>query len=146
MLKLDQAWCPTCREWTVLDVGRPCAFCDTTLVRRRGGWKRPDRRRFTRQQLETVHALHVQGASLRAIARGLYERLGYASENSCLDTLRLSLKREGFSVRRQGAATALTNTVRRKRLAGESVNEYKRRRRREVGYRDTRTGEWKVAA
>jgi hypothetical protein len=130
----------------VLDAGRPCAFCDSTLVKKRGGWKRPDRHRFTRQQLEKVAALHAEGASLRAIARGLYARLGYSSEGSCLETLRISLSREGFTVRQRSSATALANRARRKRLPGETKNEYKRRMRREVGYRCSRTGEWKVAA
>jgi hypothetical protein len=129
----------------VLDAGQPCAWCDTILVRRRGGWKRPDRHRFSRAQLEKIAALHAEGASLRAIARSLYVRLGYSSEASCLETLRLSLAREGFRVRPPSSATALANRARRRRLPGETKSAYKRRMRREVGYRDSRTGEWKVA-
>lgn len=140
---LDLSWCPTCAAWTCADVGTRCAWCDTVTVRKRGGWKRPDRHAFTRPELETIAALHQRGHSLRAIARGLYERRGYASEGSCLESIRAGMRREGLSVRRPGAATAACNRARRQRPAGESTAAYKRRMRRERGYRDTRTGEWR---
>lgn len=142
---IQQSWCPQCEEWTVIDAGRPCAWCDTVTVRKRGGWCRPDRRRFTRADCEKIAAAHAAGASLRAISRQLYERLGYSSPNSCLETIRASLKREGLAVRQQTAATAAANRARRVRQPGETPNDYKRRVRRERGYRDSRTGEWKVA-
>jgi len=143
---LEQAWCPTCREWTVLDVGKPCAWCETLLVRKRGGWKRPDRYRFTRRELQAIHATHMRGPSMRAIARGLWRRLGYASEHSCLGALLDAMHREGLRPRTHSEATALANRARSKRLPGETKNEYKRRVRREHGYRDSRTGEWRLAA
>jgi hypothetical protein len=143
-LCIEQAWCPSCLEWTVIDVGRPCAFCDTILVRKRGGWKRPDRYRFTRRELETIAALHARGASLRAIARGLWQRMGYSTEHSCLGSMLDALHREGLRVRTHSQATAMANRARSKRLPGEDKNAYKRRVRRERGYRDSRTGEWRI--
>ncbi len=139
------SWCPGCREWSCGEPGASCAWCDTTLVKRRGGWKRPDRYRFTRKNMETIYVLHSQGVSLREISRQIYERCGYASASSCLETIRTELRLYGFGVRDQGAATAASNAARRKRLPDEDKNAYKRRMRREKGYRDSRTGEWKHA-
>ena len=143
------AWCPKCREFSVLDAGRPCAWCDSTLVKKRGGWTRPDKAaesRVTRSHALAIHVAHCQGLSLREISRRVWERLGYSSPDSCLEGIRTALAREGLSVRPQDAATAAANRARGKRLPGEDKNAYKRRQRREVGYRDTRTGEWRKAA
>lgn len=54
--------------------------------------------------------------------------------------------REGLKARPQTQATADANRKRRARPDNESKNAYKRLRRREHGYRCSRTGEWKVAA
>lgn len=145
---LALSWCPACREWTCAEAGRPCAWCDTPTIRKRGGWTRHDRRRFTRAQCEAMHQAHLRGASLRQIARTVGPKLGHwSSEASCLETIRLSLKREGLEVRTQAAATAAANRQRAtQRLPGEDKNAYKRRVRRERGYRDSRTGEWRKAA
>lgn len=145
----DLGWCPNCREFTVVDVGRPCAWCDTTVVRKRGGWKRPDRAqtsRISRSQALAIHAVHCQGLSLREIARRTWQKLGYSSEGSCLEGIRAAFDREGLNSRTQTQATAAANRERRARPDNESKNAYKRRRRREHGYRCPRTGEWKVAA
>lgn len=143
--RILDAYCPTCREWTVCDVGRPCAWCDTITVRKRGGWRRPDRQRFTRAQLEVFATLHARGATLRDIGRALYQRLGYSSPQSCSECIRESLHREGLYVQPQGAATAARNRAARQRPADEDKNAYKRRMRRERGYRSPRTGEWRIA-
>jgi hypothetical protein len=138
-------------------IGRPDIFVELVPLdvdelvdepKRRGGWSRPDRHRFARAEVETIYRLHTElGLSLREIARRLYPRLGYASEASCLETIRLSLKREGFRARPQPIATTLSNQARRQRPAGETKSEYKRRRRREPhGYRDSRTGEWRTVS
>lgn len=142
-------WCPTCRERTVIEIGRPCAWCDTIVVKKRGGWKRPDRAqtsRISRVQALALHAAHCQGLSLREIARRTWQKLGYSSEGSCLGGIRAAFDREGLKPRAQTQATADANRKRRARRADESKNAYKRRRRREHGYRNSRTGEWKVAA
>lgn len=133
----------------MIDVGRPCAWCDTTIVTKRGGWKRPDRAarsRITRPQALVLHQAHLKGKSLREIARAVHVSLGYATDKSCLEGIRAAFDREGLPRRTQAAGTAKSNRDRAKRLPGESENEYKRRRRREHGYRCTRTGEWRVAA
>jgi hypothetical protein len=119
------------------------------VIRKRGGWKRPDRERLshiTRSQALALHAAHCQGLSLRHLSRVTWEKLGYASPHSCLEGIRYALKRENLPVRVHATATAAANRARSIRLPGESKNELKRRRRREHGYRDSRTGEWKVAA
>lgn len=142
------AWCPSCREHTVIDAGRPCVWCDTIVVERRGGWQRPDRAatsRISRQQALVLHAAHVQGMSLRHLSRTVWQKLGYASEASCLEGIRHAFAREGLSARSQQQATAILNKERSMRLPGETRPEFKRRRRRELGYRDSRTGEWRVA-
>lgn len=142
----EEAWCPTCRERCSCNVGRPCAWCDTPTVKRRGGWKRPDRQRFTRQQAEAIAAVHASGVSLRAISRAMYQKHGYKTPQSCLETIRLTLKRDGLAVRPRAAATAANNRARRVRRPDETAQDYKRRMRRERGYRDSRSGAWKVAA
>ena len=117
-------------------------------VTKRGGWQRPDRWTFTSEQARRLHAMHVvQGYSLRAIARALCNQPRHAgrSPNGMLETLRATFKREGLVGRSQSAATAAANRARRQRPAGESKAAYKRRVRRERGYVDTRTGEWRIA-
>jgi len=139
-------WCKRCRARQVEPAGQRCVDCQTVLTRR-GGWRRADLHRFSRRDAEAIHRVHTEGGlSLREISRRMYERLGYSSPNSCLETMRMALRREGLRSRRPGEATAISNRVRgRKRLPGEDKNAYKRRMRREIGYRDTRTGEWRRA-
>lgn len=147
-MRIDQSWCPNCQEFTVTDAGRPCVWCDTRTVAKRGGWKRPDKTassRISPAQARALHAAH-QHLSLRDIAAKVYETLGYKTQLSCLEGMRAAFRREGLTGRSQPAATSLANVQRGKRLPGETPQEYKRRRRREVGYRDHRTGEWRIAA
>lgn len=129
------AWCPTCREYTVLDAGEPCAWCNTIVVKKRGGWKRPDRRarsRITTAQANAIHVAHLNGMSLREISRRVYTQLGYASDASCLEGIRAALDRERLPVRAHSAATAAANRARGNRLPGEDKNAYRRRVRREL--------------
>jgi hypothetical protein len=103
------AWCPMCREYTVLEIGKPCAWCDTMLVKRRGGWKRSDRHArslISTRHAKEIHAAHLRGTSLREISRRIYTQLGYATDGSCLEGIRAALDREGLAVRAQGTATA----------------------------------------
>lgn len=149
MTVLVQSWCPTCEEWTVTDVGRPCIWCDTTTVAKRGGWKRPDmhkRSHISPAQARAIHAAHLDGRSLRDISDHVWETLGYASAKSCLEGIRYALKREGLKYRSRADATRISNTQRSMRNPGETDLEFRRRRRREYGYRDSRTGEWRIAS
>jgi len=141
-------WCPTCEQDSLPMRNGTCGFCDTPLVRRRGGWKRPDavaRSRISRNQARAIHSAHIQGRSLRDIARSTWQTLGYSSDKSCLEGIRTALQRERLAIRPQGEATSRANSERSMRLPGESKNDFKRRRRREYGYRDTRTGTWRIA-
>jgi hypothetical protein len=145
---LEQSWCPSCNEWTTTDLGRPCVWCDTRTVRRKGGWKRPDRHArslITAAQARALHQAH-RTRSLRDLSRSAYQALGYSTPNSCLEGIRAAFDREGLTGRDQPTATAQSNVARSTRLPGETKNEFKRRRRREHGYRCSRTGEWRVAA
>jgi Zn finger protein HypA/HybF involved in hydrogenase expression len=141
----EKGWCKHCRIRQPEEPGRRCGDCGRVLTKR-GGWHRPDRYRFSRRQINAIHRIHIEYAiSLREICRILAPRMGYASVNSCLETLRENLRYYGLSARTQGQATAMSNRARRQRPLGESKNEYKRRRRREYGYRDHRSGEWRFA-
>lgn len=148
MSVLEQSWCPQCAEFTVTDVGRPCVWCDTLTVRKRGGWKRPDlqaRSLITPAQARALHEAH-RTRSIRDLSRATYKALGYTSPESCLEGIRAAFDREGLIGRDQGTATAAANVARSMRLPDETKNEFKRRRRREHGYRDSRSGEWRVVA
>lgn len=127
-VRLDQSWCPSCKEWTVLDAGRPCAWCDTILVRRRGGWKRPDQTgRISETQARALHLLYQQGRSLNKIAELVWERLGYASRHSCQVALHGAFKRHGLPRRAQVEATRLAVTT--DGLSPKDWRERSRRRR-----------------
>lgn len=145
VLEVGLGWCKHCRTRQPEEPGETCPDCGHVLVRR-GGWRRPDRHRFSEDEVRTIYRLHMDlGFSLREIARRLYERMGYASPSSCLETLRQNLRYQGLMPRRPGQATAVANIARRQRPAWETKSAYKRRMRRERGYRDSRTGEWRVA-
>lgn len=110
--RLDQAWCPQCREWTVLDPGQPCAWCDTRLVRRRGGWKRPDLTGLiTEPAARAIHAKYQQGVSARTLGRQLYQVLGYRTAHSCEVAIGTAFRRYGLAVRDRIDATVLASTT-----------------------------------
>jgi threonine synthase len=78
----------------------------------RGHWPgQPSR--ISPAQARALHSFHSRGLSLRAIARTVWERLGYSSENSCLEGLRSAFRREGLQVRSHSAATAASNRARK---------------------------------
>lgn len=79
-----------------------------------------------------MHAAHEQGVSLRSISEQTFERLGYASPNSCLEGIRSAFDRDGLRSRSQSEATARANMARGNRLPGEDKNAYRRRLRREA--------------
>ena len=145
---LEQSWCPECAEFTVTDVGRPCLWCDTPTVKKRGGWARPDmqaKSRISPAQARAIHAAHIGGRSLRDLSESTWKALGYASAKSCLEGIRGAFVREGLKGRSRADGTRLSNTQRSMRLPGEDNLAFRRRRRREYGYRDGRTGEWRIA-
>jgi len=124
-------------------------FCDTRTVTKRGGWKRPDmqaRSLISPGQARAIHAAHLAGRSLRDLSEGTWQALGYASAKSCLEGIRSAFAREGLKGRSRANGTRLSNTQRSMRLPGEDNLAFRRRRRREYGYRDGRTGEWRIAA
>jgi hypothetical protein len=148
-MRLEQSWCPNCLEWTSTDAGRPCVWCDTRTIAKRGGWKRPDLQRRSRvspSQARAIHAAHQAGRSLRDLSDAVWEALGYASAKSCLEGIRSAFAREGLTARSRADGTRLSNTQRSMRLPGEDNLAFRRRRRREHGYRDGRTGEWRIAS
>lgn len=128
--RLDQAWCPTCREWTVLDVGKPCAFCETILVRKRGGWKTKSRGRINERMARAIHAKYEAGWSARKLGQELWQVLGYASAHSCEFAIGNAFRRYGLPVRERIEATILASTS--SGLSPRDDRE-RRRRRREAG-------------
>lgn len=93
--------------------------------------------RLSEKQLRQLHLLHLrEGLSVRELARRGWRSWGYASEQTALNSILDRWKRLGLAARPKGEATARANVARSKRLPGESVNAYKRRKRRELYERD----------
>jgi len=131
-LKVEQSWCPTCREWTVLDAGRPCAWCDTTLVRKRGGFKRPDIvGRIDQRKARAIHAKYRTGVSARTLGRELHETLGYPNAKAAEVAIGSAFRRYGLPVRDRIEATRLASTTN-----GLSPRDWRERyrRRKTAGY------------
>lgn len=127
-MKLDQSWCPSCREWTVIDAGRPCAWCGETLVRKRGGYKRPDiQGRITERMAHAIHAKYEAGWSARKLGRELWQVLGYGSARTCEAAIGRAFMRYGLPRRERIEATVLASTS-----SGLSPRDEKERRRRRV--------------
>lgn len=126
-LRIEQAWCPSCQEWTVLDAGRPCAFCETILVRKRGGWKRKVEHRITERMARAIHAKYEQGWSARKLSVELHQVLGYASYHSCEVALGDAFRRYGLPVRDRIEATIIASTS-----SGLSPRDHRERRRRRI--------------
>lgn len=135
-VRLEQAWCPQCREWTVVDAGRPCAWCGTVLVRRRGGWKRPDAvGRIGEQHARVLHQAYERGLSLNQIAERVWQRFGYASSHSCQVALHGAFKRYGLPRRDQKEATRAASTK-----DGLSPKDWRERSRRRIAAGLTKEG------
>lgn len=125
------AWCPTCREWTVLSVGKPCAWCDTILIRKRGGWKRPDlAARISPAAAQAIHHKYMAGVSARALGRQLYQVLGYKNARSCEIAIGDAFRRHHLPIRERTQATRLAVTTH-----GLSPRDHRERarRRRQAG-------------
>lgn len=130
--RLDQAWCPGCQEWTVLDPGQPCAWCSTMLVRKRGGWKRPDHvGRISETAARAIHAKYQTGVSARTLGRELFEVLGYKSARSCEVAIGTAFSRHNLPVRGRLEASVLAST--RDGLSPRDWRE-RYRRRKAAGY------------
>lgn len=130
-MKIDQSWCPSCREWTVIDAGRPCAWCGEMLVKRRGGWRRPDiHGRINERMAYAIHAKYEQGISARKLGQALYATLGYRSSRTCEAAIGHAFHRYGLPVRGRIEATVLASTS--SGLSPRNPRE-RRRRRREAG-------------
>lgn len=132
-MKLDQSWCPQCREWTVIDAGRPCAWCGETLVKRGGGWKRPDiQGRITESMARAIHAKYEAGWSARKLGQELWQVLGYRSSRTCESAIGRAFMRYGLPRRSRIEATVLASTS--SGLSPRDDKERRRRRRVEAGY------------
>lgn len=129
-VKIDQSWCSACREWTVIDAGRPCAWCGETLVRRRGGWKVKVAHRINERMARALHAKYEQGISARRLAIELHAVLGYKSHHSAEAAIGQAFRRYGLPVRDRIEATVLASTS--SGLSPRDARE-RRRRRREAG-------------
>lgn len=104
-------WCPACREWTVIDAGRPCAWCGTRVVEKRGGWKRPDLTgRISEPAARAIHAKYQTGISANRLGKELYQVLGYKTPGACALAIGDAFRRHGLPVRGQVAATVLAST------------------------------------
>jgi hypothetical protein len=123
---IEQAWCPTCKEWTVLEVGWPCAFCETVIVKRKGGWKRPDLQgRISEPAARAIHAKYETGVSARTLGRELYRVLGYKRAETCEAAIGAAFKRYGLPRRGRIEATVLASTS-----SGLSPRDWRERYRR----------------
>lgn len=110
--RIEQSWCPSCREWSVIDAGRPCAFCDTILVKRKGGWKRPDKTgRITERMARAIHARYEKGVSARQLGVELHQVLGYATHHSAEMAIGAAFKRYGLSRRGRVEAVLLASST-----------------------------------
>lgn len=95
-------WCPECRERSTVSTNGVCLFCDTPLVEKAGGWKRPDKRaRFTDAQLTVLYRAYVADRSLsvQEIGRRVWARVGYSSPESAAVALAVQWRRRGWPVR-----------------------------------------------
>lgn len=85
---------------------------------RPGGSTQPRRYRgrqpaakMTDQQVRDAHTAYMDGKSLRALARDLWETYGYASPGSCVNALSAFFIRDGLPTRDRIEATIAASTV-----------------------------------
>lgn len=124
---MSGAWCPTCRDWSVGDVGERCGWCDTTIVRRRGGWKRPDMTgRIGEAAARAIHAKYQTGVSANQLGKQLFAVLGYKTPNSCAIAIGDAFRRHRLPIRGHAEATRLAST--RNGLSPRDDAERRRRR------------------
>ena len=107
--------------------------------RHRGGKPRWKHSRIKPAHLEVLHRIYVEEqVSVRELARRVYQRLGYASAESCAESLYTAFAVAGYELRSVSDALRLRNTKhgRRAREAGESgpaVAAYRRWLKEERG-------------
>lgn len=100
----------------------------------RTGRKHNKSARLSEADIRRIQWRHYVGyESLRSICREQWQEKGYASDKSMLNTVCDTLKAYGLRKRSPSEMTAHTNRMRSTRLEGETKNEFKRRRRRELG-------------
>lgn len=95
-------WCPDCRERTTINNRGLCAFCDARLVKKPGGWKRPDKRPlFTDPQLTVLYRAYVadRSLSIEELGRRVFEAAGYKSAKSAAVSLSVQWRMRGWPVR-----------------------------------------------
>jgi hypothetical protein len=100
----------------------------------RTGRKHSKSARLSEADIRRIQWRHYVGyESLRSICREQWQEKGYASDKSMLNTVCDTLKAYGLRKRSPSEMTAHTNRMRSTRLEGETKNEFRRRRRRELG-------------
>lgn len=107
-------YCPTCKERTGLTDRGVCAWCDTPLVARKGGWKRPDRKtKFTEQQILALHAAYMRNPklSINAIAKQVFEKLGYKTPGSAAAALTSEWRKRDLHIRGRIEQTVAVSTT-----------------------------------
>lgn len=106
------AYCSKCKQLSAIDGNCNCLWCGTKASKR-GGWERPDlsaKGKITDAQLQALHVAHVNGASMNSLAGQIYEKLGYASQKSCLGAICKGFKRLGLPARDRIEATRKAST------------------------------------
>jgi hypothetical protein len=100
----------------------------------RTGRKHNKNARLSEADIRAIQWRHYVGyESLRSICRELWQEKGYASDKSMLNTVCDTLALYGLKKRSQPEMTAHSNRLRSTRLEGETKDEFRRRRRREIG-------------
>lgn len=134
VLSVAVSYCPSCRELTVIDIGRPCAWCDTITVPppQRRGKPKGKHARVTDEQLKVLHRVYVERrVSVRQIAGQVWEKLGYASPAACATSLHHLFQDRGYKLRSRSEVLIERNHKhgRRRRslgTTGPAVAEYRR--------------------
>lgn len=134
LVSVSASYCPACRELTVIDVGRPCAWCDTITVPppRPLGKPKGKHARVSDEQLRILYRVYVERrVSVRQIAEAVWQQFGYASSAACATSLYSLFVDRGYRLRSQHDVTVTRNFKhgRKPRSLGETgpaVAEYRR--------------------
>lgn len=121
------AYCPSCREDALVRDGL-CVWCESP-TRTRLGKRVGVHGKLSDDQLRELYRVHdARGVSMRAIARAIWVKAGYASEGSCLEGMRAGWKRLHLAPLSQAEATARANRARRlsDSPGRENPREYRR--------------------
>ncbi len=111
MTSVDRAYCPTCNEIQLKSDLTRCAWCDTELVtpERTRSRRRKSTSKWTDLKVNQCYEAYLQGHSCNQIAGVIWETMGFASQNSCSNSLYAEFKAAGFPMRSQSAVTASRN-------------------------------------